>query len=291
MKLIIGGCRGTSPVAQPEFMKYGGDTTSFLIEGAAGARVVVDAGTGVRWIGRRLDADPRNHSLLMLFTHYHLDHVAGLPSLQPIYSPRWSIEMASPNHGAFSVREVIPRVMHKPFWPLQVEDLESRIRFTTLRGSVSASPLVYGGLHISWCGVHHPDGCTAYRFDEPATGDSCVIATDIEWGESSDAERAQLFRLCREPSPAKLLLMDGHYDASEYPKFRGWGHSAWQEVERVAREAGVARALVTHHAPSRTDAELDAIEKRLLKNNPGLKRGSPVFGLARANQELTTGAP
>ena len=81
MKLIVGGCRGTAPVAQPEFMKYGGETTSFLVEGAAGERVLIDAGTGARRLGLRLERETAEGRLLVLFTHYHLDHVSGLPSL------------------------------------------------------------------------------------------------------------------------------------------------------------------------------------------------------------------
>lgn len=282
MKLIIGGCRGTSPVAQPEFMKYGGDTTSFLIEGAGGERVIVDAGTGVRRLGQRLDADRKLSSLLMLFTHYHLDHVAGLPSLQLIYSPRWTIEMASPNRGAYSIREVIPRVMHKPFWPLQVEDLESRIQFTNLRGAVSTTPRVFGGLQIRWCAVQHPDGCTAYRIDEPATNSSCVIATDIEWGLSDAVQRAQFMKLCSGPSPASLLVMDGQHDAAEYAKFKGWGHSAWQDCVAIAREAGIARLLVSHHAPMKDDAEL-------AKRDAAITRAWPRARLAREGDEVKVG--
>lgn len=279
MKLIVGGCRGTAPVAQPEFMKYGGETTSFLIEGAGGERVLIDAGSGVRSLGRRLDDEGDVASVLLLFTHYHLDHVAGLPSLGLIYSPRWNIEMASPRRGGFLVGEVIPRLMHKPFWPLQVEDLQSRIQFTTLRGPVSAKPRAFGGLRVSWCEVHHPDGCTAYRIDEPATGGSCVMATDMEWGLSTEEERAQFLRLCREPSPASLLVMDGQYRDAEYAQFRGWGHSTWQETIAVARQAGVARLLVTHHAPSKTDDELEARDAEV-------RREWPNAALAREGMEI-----
>lgn len=284
MKLIVGGCRGTSPVAQPEFMKYGGETTSFLIEGARGERVLIDAGSGVRVLGQRLEKEKKSSSLLMLFTHYHLDHVSGLPSLAPIYSSRWSIEMASPKRGGFLVGEVIPRVMHKPFWPLQVEDLKSRIQFTTLRGTGSASPRTFGGLEIRWCPLNHPGGSTAYRIDERSSDTSVVIATDIEWAASDGEERAQLLQLCTSPSPVSLLVMDGQYADAEYPKFKGWGHSTWQETVKVAKQCGVQRLLVSHHSPLRCDDELDALEKEV-------RRAMPAAALARGLMELVVGVP
>ena len=282
MKLIVGGCRGTSPVAQPEFMKYGGETTAFLIEGARGERVLVDAGTGARPLGLRLDGEREISSLLMLFTHYHLDHVSGLPSLGLIYSPRWNIEMASPKRGGHLVGDVIPRLMHRPFWPLQVEDLKSRIQFTTLRGSNSVAPRNFGGLQIRWCGLHHPDGSTAYRIDEPASGASCVIATDMEWGESNEEERAHFLRLCREPSPVSLLLMDGHYCDNEYAEFKGWGHSTWQDCIRVAQESCAKKLLVTHHAPSRSDESLVALDVEV-------HRAWPWAALVREGMEIKVG--
>lgn len=255
MKLIIGGCRGTSPVAQHDYAGYGGETTSFLIEGAGGERVVIDAGTGIRTLGRRLDSSEAN-KVLLLFTHYHLDHIAGLPSFGLIYSPRWTLEIESPRRGGFLVGEVIPRLMHKPFWPLQVEDLKSRIAFNSLRGAVSTRPRQFGGLEIRWCPVHHPDGCTAYRIDEPATGASCVIATDMEWPAADETERAQFRMLCAGPRPPGLIVLDGQYDEAEYPMRRGWGHTTWPGAVALARELSARSVLISHHDPRHDDAAL-----------------------------------
>ena len=258
MKLTFGGVRGTNPVAQPEFMKYGGETSSFLLQGRGGEQVLIDAGTGVRELGRLLQASTAPRRLLMLMTHYHLDHVVGLPSLGLIYRPEWTLEVAAPAQDDVVVEATMSRVMDKPFWPLQVEDLKSRIRFTALDQAPEA-PLLYGGLEIRWCPLCHPGGCTAYRVDEPASGAALVIATDVEWGSASERQRDDLLRLCRTPRPAGLLVMDAQYTPEEADKFKGWGHSTWREAAAVARSAGVARLWLTHHDPRRSDDELDAL--------------------------------
>ena len=264
MKLIIGGCRGTHPVAQVGFLRYGGETTSFLIEGPDRGRIVVDAGTGVRELGSRLRASGSIHSMLLLLTHYHLDHVTGLPSMPVIYDRRWTVSLAAPVREGHLVGEVMPRVLDKPFWPLQVEDLASRVRFNTLPGEVSARPWAHGHLRVRWCPVPHPGGCTAYRIDDAVNRTAVVIATDCEWPAATPAQRAALLRLCRRPFPANLLLMDGQYDRATYEKHRGWGHSAWEDCVDVAQRAGVGRLLVTHHDPAHDD-ELLARRERLLK--------------------------
>ena len=269
MKILIGGCRGTHPIARDGFLRYGGETTSFLIEGRDGERIVVDAGTGVRELGSRVQEAGATNSVLLLLTHYHLDHVIGLPSLGLIYSDRWTIALVSPIRNGRTVGDVMPRVIDKPFWPLQVQDLASRVRFVTLPTEASSRPWAHGSLRVRWCPVPHPGGCTAYRIDDPAQQCAVVIATDIEWQAASALERAALFRLCRKPYPAQLLIMDGQYDWASYESHLGWGHSAWEDCAEVARRAGVGRLLVTHHDPAHNDLELARRERLLRRVLPG----------------------
>ena len=275
MKLIIGGVRGSYPVAQPDFMKYGGETTSMLIEGAAGERLLIDAGTGVRDLGARLARDNATREVLLLMTHYHLDHVVGLPSLGLIYDPQWTVRIAAPSHDEFDVGATMTRIMDKPFWPLQMSDLRANIHFDSLGGA----PYRWGGLEIRWCMLHHPGGCTAYRVDEPATGASLVLATDVEWAASSLEEQKQLIELCTKPAPAALLLMDAQYEASEYEAHRGWGHSVWTEALDLARLAGIRQVRMIHHDPAKNDSALDRL-------NAEITTASPSAALARAREEL-----
>ncbi len=269
MKIILGGVRGSCPVAQSEFMKYGGETTSFLIEGEHGERILVDGGTGVRLLGRRLLQTPGEKSAWLFITHYHLDHVSGLSMLPILHNPDWRLKMAAPDqHHQIHFREIMARIFDVPLWPLQVEDLKSQNEYVQLDGITSASPCECGGIEVRWCPVHHPGGCTAYRFDEPATGASLVVATDVEWGLSTPGERGYLEQLMSFPQPAGLLIMDGQYDESDIARFRGWGHSSWQEVVSLASRCRVPRVLITHHDPSSDDQRLDEWQNRLQKTAP-----------------------
>ncbi len=260
MKFIFGGVRGTSPVAQADFLKYGGDTTSVLIEGRGGEKLIIDAGTGLRALGGRLTAGTAGAEVLLLMTHYHLDHIMGLPSFALFYNKAWTVEIAAPRREAFEPDEVVRRILAKPFWPIQLDQLHARLKFTTLP-AVAGSVRRYGGLDIRWCAVHHPEGCHAYRVDEPATGASVVFATDIEWRSSSEAEKRAFFLLCSQPRPARLLVMDGQFCRANIAKYKGWGHSAWEDNVEVAQQAGVRELLITHHAPQSNDAHLAKVEQ------------------------------
>lgn len=279
MKLIFGGVRGTNTVAHSDFLKYGGETTAVLIEGRGGEKVVIDAGTGLRVLGERLVGGAASDaSVLMLMTHYHLDHIMGLPSFNLLYDKRWAVTVTAPRRQGLEPGEIVRRILAKPFWPVQLDQLHARLRFITLPER-SLKSKRHGGLEIRWCAVHHPDGCHAYRIDEPATGAALVFATDIEWAISTAAERQAFHTLCREPHPAQLLVMDGQFDRATIAPFKGWGHSAWEDGIEVARATGMARVLITHHAPQHNDIKLAATEM-------AARRTWPNATLARSGMEV-----
>lgn len=264
MNILLGGVRGTGPVAGREFTRYGGDTTSVRVRGRDGETIVIDGGTGLRRIAddlRRRGEGRR--SVLLLLTHYHLDHLMGLPNCPWLYAADWRVTFAAPVREGILVRDAVERLFAKPFWPVQSDALVARLAFKNLRGGTSTRPFEYGGLALRWCPVHHSEGCTAFRIDEAAGGGSFVFATDIEWGRSSRAERERFLRLCRDPKPADVLFFDGQFTAEEYARHAGWGHSTWEEAVEVAVAAGVGRLEIIHHAPARTDRRLAAQGGRL----------------------------
>ena len=264
MQVILGGVRGNGPQTGAAYLKYGGHTTSILIEGSGGGRILIDAGSGIRPLAARLrEQDGKTGAVLLLMTHYHLDHVMGLPTFGLLQGADWQVTMAAPVREGMGVRHVTDRLLGKPFWPVTAAELGADLRFKNLPGLASAKPFHYKGLEVRWCGVHHPQGCTAYRVDDPVSGVSCVCATDLEWQASSTGEQDDLLALCTTPAPVDLLLFDGQLAAAAYPRFKGWGHSAWEDALEVARAAGVDKLRIIHHGSGRTDADLDRLQRRV----------------------------
>ena len=267
MRVVIGGIRGSFPIAQAGFTRYGGETTSVLVEGAAGGRVLLDLGTGARRLGARLRAQGVR-DLLVLLTHFHLDHLIGLPSLPLLYDPGGHIEFAAPGRRGRSIRRELSRLLAQPLWPLQLDTMAARVRFRHLPGVVSTRPLRRGGLEIRWAPLRHPSGCAAYRIDEPATGASLVFATDVEWPTASAAERRAFVAWAATPRPPSALFFDGQFTPANYPRFRGWGHSRWTDAVEAADAVGAGRLFVIHHAPDRDDRAMAALERQLRAARP-----------------------
>ena len=240
------------PVDGRQFARYGTQTTCFSLRTPQGL-IVVDAGTGIISLSDRLQREAELPPITMLFTHFHLDHVIGLPLFQPLYRPQARITMmANPNRPGDWKRS-LTTLIGKPYWPVSLPNCGARIRLQDLPAGRSA--MRRHGLRISWCPVRHPQQCLAYRFDT-ANG-RIVIATDHETGNSRLDEN--FLRFCR---GADVLIIDAQYTPRELPAHRGWGHGSWLQAAAIAREAQVGELILTHHDRYRTDVHLDAIIRK-----------------------------
>lgn len=250
MRIVLGGVRGSMPLSHPSFARFGGATTSVLVDNGAGGRVVLDAGTGLRTLQPLLAAPVPGQPVLLLFTHYHLDHLIGLPSFAPMYDPEWSVVIAAPPREGVTAEQVIRRLTDQPFWPAP---FRAKRLFLILPEVCAGKPFRHGPFDIRWCAVHHTNGCHAYRIDERESGASMVFATDLEWGESSEQERLDLIHLCTEPRPVDVLIMEGHDDTEGVA---GWGHSTWQQAVQFAHQVRARQVVITHLAPDDDDDKL-----------------------------------
>ncbi len=271
MKIVYGGVRGSYPVAAKDYLEFGGDTTAVWVEGDGGERILLDAGTGVRALADRWG--PADAPVLILLTHYHLDHVAGLAQIPALYQRERPITIHGPVVGHDGPGELLPRLVAPPFWPISFRTMSARITCAPL----PPDPLSWGRMTIRWLPVAHLGECVAYRLDE-AGGGSLVFATDMEWAAAGEDQRRAFMRFCREPAPARILCFDGAYTSEEYSVRRGWGHSTWEEAVAVGRLAGVEEVHVIHHAPEHDDRFLTDLDRavRALWSRARLARGGEV---------------
>lgn len=283
MKLFIGGVRGGQSIADKQYATFGGETTCYMVEGTAGERVILDAGTGLRIVEARLREEPPPFkNILFLFSHFHLDHVSGLPSFTLLHDEEWTLEFASRIIGESTAEDVLDSFIRPPLWPLSWDDMKANRRYRIFDAESMEAPSQYGDLSIRWCPLEHRGGATAFRIDEVASASSVVVATDVEWSLSSPEDRAAFLGLCTQPGPTHTLIMDGQYSAENYPAHRGWGHSTWEEVVALAQEAGVERLYITHHDLNLTDAEAE-------KREEAIKHIWPAAALTRQGALLDIG--
>ncbi len=247
------GVRGS--IATPG-MAAGGNTA--CVEVVAGdTRIILDAGTGLRTRGAERMASGPRHSTILL-SHLHWDHVAGLQFFTPVYVPGHRVEIASGPNGVMSHDAAIRSLFKAPFFPVDFEDLGGTVITRELRAN---DKLTIGDITITMAKLNHPDPVYGYRLEH--AGQSIVYATDTEHFSCVDPTLKKL------AAGADILIYDAQYTPEEYPSKVGWGHSTWQAGADLARAAGVPQLVLFHHDPTRTDAQLAALEADARAALPG----------------------
>jgi len=276
LRLFIGGMRGSRPSVGGAFEEFGGDTTSLLVVGSHGERLVLDAGTGMRAVAGQL-AQTGPGDVTVLFSHYHLDHVVGLTMNPLFYRPDWSFKFVGPTFADGGVREAVTGLLAPPYWPISWEQMKARLEFSEF----PTDEIHVGHLRVRGCPMPHPGGCLAWRIDD-ADGASLVFATDFEWRSRTETHEMAFMSMCREPRPADMLIIDAHFARANEKAFAGWGHTSWEDCLDIAQSAGIEQAILGHHAPEADDKALCVLERQVKKRSPG-------GALARAGQWLTIG--
>ncbi|MFO0555868.1 MAG: MBL fold metallo-hydrolase, partial [Polyangiaceae bacterium] len=247
--------------------RAGGNTS--CLEVRCGADVLIlDAGTGIRALGETLLGGKVKRAHLF-FSHLHWDHIQGLPFFGPGWVPGFELEVAgaAPDLApALSLREALSMQMRPPHFPVRLDDMRATMRFRELgSGDRAALP---GGATVTARSLNHPGGVLGLRVDY--AGRSLVYATDNEHPRDR-AEDPALVELAR---GADILVYDAMYTEDEYAGRRGaprvgWGHSTWEAGCAVAEAAGIGQLILFHHDPSRTDVDLDELERLAAIRRPG----------------------
>ena len=248
LKVECWGVRGSIPTAERDKLDVGGNTPCVVVQYNSEPFVVIDGGTGLRMLGTKMcQGDPAILKASILFSHFHWDHIQGLPFFGPMYSENGDLNLFS-TLRAKDLKRILEDQMKPPYFPVPMSSAPSRREYNQVSGHGSE----IGSLSIRPVELNHPGGASGYRIDSPVG--SMIYVSDHEHGiEAIDA------RIAREAAGADLLIYDSQYTPAEYPRYRGWGHSTWQEGTRLANRAEVGRLLLFHHNPARLDSEASGI--------------------------------
>lgn len=254
------GVRGSVACPGPSTVRYGGNTP--CVEVRCGShRLILDAGTGLRALGSVFGNDHgiRAHVLL---THTHIDHVSGLPFFRPAYSPKNQFQLWAGHLGGRTgaLQGVLADLMKAPIFPVPLNIMHACIAFHDFSAGATLEPIP--GVVVRTAALNHPNGATGYRIE--FDGRSFCYVTDTEHREGQlDADILALIE------GSGLVIYDATYTEEEYPHFRGWGHSTWQEGAKLCAAAGAGRLVAFHHDPDHDDALLDRLGEAMAKARPG----------------------
>src|SRR5579863_8548861 len=179
-KLVFWGVRGSTPTLERDTLRYGGNTACLELTTPGGTRFILDCGTGLRMLGSQLAGFNTAASIIprsngtpakspegandapihahIFVTHYHWDHIQGIPFFAPLYSPQNSFHFYSFRSdflGPDSLKQVFETQMAHPYFPVNVQAMTAQRDFTEITGG-DTFQIDDARITVRW--LNHPQG-------------------------------------------------------------------------------------------------------------------------------------
>jgi phosphoribosyl 1,2-cyclic phosphodiesterase len=244
-------------------MEYGGNTSCIEVRTDTNQILIFDGGTGIRLLGNELEQEfaEKPISAHIFFSHFHLDHIQGVPFFRPLYNAR--------NHFTFYfagrreenlVMDALAGMMANPYFPVHMSNLPCSREYVDL---IDGTTFTVADTRIFVLPLNHPQGCMGYRIMQ--NGKVISYCTDVEHGVGWSDKN--IIKLARD---ADFFIVDAQYTPEEMPDHTGWGHSSWRQAIQSGIEAGVKRIALYHHDPYHEDAEVEKILNEARKLCPNV---------------------
>ena len=223
----------------------GGNTPCISVEiEDFGEMIIFDCGSGVRELG--LDCDSRNpqpSKYHVFFSHFHWDHLQGLPFFNPAYDPSVTLDFYSVHSG---LEDALLGQTAPHYFPVRLENTPSQKNFHHLEKSVSVGPA-----KISFRKMNHPGDSYSYKITH--NGKKFIYATDTELATTDFLENSENTKFFKD---ADLIVLDAQYTLGEAIDKFNWGHNAFCLSVDFAAHWGIKRLVLFHHDPAYDDRKL-----------------------------------
>jgi phosphoribosyl 1,2-cyclic phosphodiesterase len=237
----------------PHYLLSGWGGNTMCVEASAGTKsLMIDCGSGLRNKGLELMAGPCGKGkgeVHILFTHFHWDHLAGLPFFIPIFIPGNKIHLYAVQD---ELEQVLKTLFQRPYFPVSYEQLLSSIVYHKLE---PREKIKINGFSVIPYQLDHPDPCWGYKITKnKKTYSHCVDTECKRYTAKQLGEDIGLYQ------KVDLMLFDAQYTLLETIEKVDWGHSSanlgldlaiWQKIKKV---------IFTHHDPFANDEKLGNAE-------------------------------
>ena len=271
IRLHFWGTRGSIVSPGSNTIRYGGNTSCVQVIGYdsqepggslahKNSHIVIDGGTGITMLQPTLLKGPWGRGkgeLHILLSHYHWDHLIGLPFFAPMFFKGNRVVF----YGAevSSLKASIERLFTSMYSPIKgTKNLSAGIEYR----EVGPGPTAISGFNVRTHMTNHPAQTLAYRLEYG--GVDIVYATDHEAGdEAADKDLIQFAR------STDLFIIDAQYTTDQKKDYPGYGHSSHLEAVGLARAAEAKQAVLFHHNPCHDDDTLDKMKQEAVEYASG----------------------
>lgn len=258
-ELKILGVRGSRPICDRDYLKYGGNT--FCVEIlVAGLCLIFDAGTGIENLKDSLTMS----DIHLFFTHYHIDHIMGLYYFKDMYDKTKTVHFYGFNYQ-YSLEEVLHQMFSSTFFPLPLEGFAA---------NKVINPLTFGEriildekVVIQTFALNHPGKAMAYSVCYNKK--KVTICTD-----TAPIEKDRIQDFYKFIDNSDYLIFDSYFLPEDI--IFEWGHSSYKEALNIMRNCNIGKVLLIHFSKMNDDSldklqkELESIDCRLILSKEGM---------------------
>lgn len=211
---------------------------------------ILDCGSGLRPLGKEL-AKEKITKFHIFLSHFHWDHIQGLPFFDPIFNPNAEIHFYSPKPYMREVlfeKQIIP-----PMFPIDFEKGCTKNLF--FHQIEEGKEFQIDNCRINTKKMFHPNDSYAYSFINEE-GKKFIYATDAEL-RTEDYEIKDDNKAFFENTD--VLVLDSQYTLEEAVQKQNWGHSAFCYAVDFAALWNTKKLFLYHHEPLYDDKKIYAI--------------------------------
>lgn len=255
IKLTFWGTRGSFVQTNPNRAKYGLETACITIE-LDKEIIIFDCGSGIRNFNEYFYENRLQYKKLKLFiTHYHHDHICGLPFANFIYDENVVTEIYGGRVNDKTVKDILNTVFNIPYFPISVLTNNSLSFFEVEENKI----FDFGNIQICSMLLNHGDFCIGYKL---ILNDKVIsLITDYEYHTDKNKEKLEEFIY-----DSDIVIMDSFYTKEDYKE--NWGHSTIEECIYLINNNKVKVGYLFHHNTMYTDMFLEGIEKNIQEKYP-----------------------
>lgn len=276
------GTRGSIPTPGPQTARYGGNTSCVAVAGGKDELVILDAGSGIRPLGRELHKNGNGGmSADILVSHTHWDHIQGLPFFQPLNVKGNSVRIYGSAQEGVGLESILDRQMDPMVFPIPLRALAAELTVT----EIAAGAFDIDGFTVKTFRLRHPGTTLGYKLVPVRGGRTMAYLTDNELGTGGNYNvpadwRRQLVEFL---GGVHTLIHDGMYSDELMELRAGWGHSTPRQAVDLAAECGAERLILFHHEPEHDD---DTIDRLLVKTRTDAKPLAPRLTIEAASEGM-----
>jgi phosphoribosyl 1,2-cyclic phosphodiesterase len=253
MNIRFWGTRGSIPVPGKSAAKYGGNTPCVELRSADNL-FILDGGSGMRELGNKLIQENTVKDIHILISHYHWDHIQGIPFFKPLYNKNYNLVFYGLSTSHYSLEKLLSSQMAPEHFPISIEEVSASVQF---RNIYPDDNLEFGELKITTYQANHPSVTLVYKFEKGNKSFIYMTDNELKFEQNKNSvEYKNLVEFCR---GCDYLIHDAMFDEESEQNSRGWGHSSNISLAEFAIHCNTKNIVLFHYNPDYSDQKINTL--------------------------------